>query len=310
MGNANGKAKGTAKGKGAPSKADADNASPQTPTTKKDNKGKATWADQLKEQAEKAHKEMAEEDDAMEEDSSEEEEDVNHAAWIEELKKAEASVRAREGTVEEGLQAFLDSRKKKCEEIRAKVHAARPLKTQLKNLEEQRTKAVRRHAQLAEEIEHLEIVLRAKRKLQTNKAETIKRAVSEINELQKRLAVVETEQQQAAQDAELGAALQNAFGTLDPKALAATPPSQQPAVAAASAANPARPTRPAAAAAALKVKKALGKDKEARQVRRSGKTPPGQGETGSAASDSPLPAGDDAYQALGVSPPKGAQMQQ
>ena len=183
VGNANGKAKGKAKGKGAPSKADADNASPQTPTTKKDKKAKFTWGDQLKEQAEKAHKEMAEEDDAMEEDSSEEEEEVNHAAWIEELKKAEASVRLASG------------------------------KTQLKNLEDQRTKAVSRHAQLAEEIEHLEIVLRAKRMLQTNKAETIKRAVSEMRVLEKRLAVVESEQQQAAQDAELGAALQNALGT-------------------------------------------------------------------------------------------------
>jgi len=84
----------------------------------------------------------------------------------EELRKAELAVTALEALDSEDpdMTALLDIKRQKRDAARAQLHAARPLRSQLRAAEEAKDKASKKHAALSEEIHAIKLILEGKEK--------------------------------------------------------------------------------------------------------------------------------------------------
>lgn len=102
-----------------------------------------------------------------------------------ELKKVEAAVQTLEAMPpDEDIAPILASRRAKRDDIRARLHAARPVRSQLRAAEEARDRACRQHSALSEAVHSLKLILQAKtEELDTSTADVAK-AVAAVDALQ------------------------------------------------------------------------------------------------------------------------------
>lgn len=113
------------------------------------------------------------------------EEETDREKLQAELKKVEAAVQTLESVqLDEDLIPILESRRTKRDDIRSRLHAARPLKSQIKVAEEARDKLCRQHAKLSEELHSLKFIVQAKQQEFESSGVEVTKAISTVNALQ------------------------------------------------------------------------------------------------------------------------------
>ena len=104
------------------------------------------------------------------------------------LKEAEARVASLEPLVADpDVAIILADRKKKRDDIRFELHAARPLKTQLKAAEEARDKARRLHAALTEEMDNIRLIVKAKQEEIDQAVLAVSKQCAIVEDVQRRM---------------------------------------------------------------------------------------------------------------------------
>ena len=147
----------------------------------------ATFGEQLKQEAAQFRDHAP-----MQDDEEEDTNDARRAELQEEFRKAEAAVQKLEpplgGVVEPDLQPVLEKRRARRDELRAQLHAPRPLRTQLRAWEVKREKAEQRQGELHEQIGDLQVCLAAKYFQARVAGDKLHEALTNIAEIQKKLA--------------------------------------------------------------------------------------------------------------------------
>jgi len=122
------------------------------------------------------------------EDGQEADQDAVRAALQEQLKVAEAAFAALEALGEDpDLAPLLDIKKAKRDSIREQLHAARPIRSQLRSAEEARDKACRKHSQLSEEIHSMKLILQGKMAELEAIAADVSRHLAAVRRIQEQL---------------------------------------------------------------------------------------------------------------------------
>jgi len=107
----------------------------------------------------------------------------------EEMKKAEAAVVKLEAldADDPDVADLLALKRQKRDTARSLLHAARPLRSRLKEAEETRDKACRKHAALSEEVHSLKLVLEAKEKLLAEAVAEVKATLKQVSVLHEKI---------------------------------------------------------------------------------------------------------------------------